>query len=238
MSKRSRDRRDLKALGVPARPGSLYELALTHRSFAYEQPDVIEHNERLEFLGDAILGLIVTDLLYRTYPEMSEGKMSELRGAVVSKQALAELARDLGIGDHIRLGRGERASGGAAKPSLLAATFEALLAALYLDRGRQAVEEFVIPIFKERLADALADRAGFDPKNELQELIAKRIGDLPQYRLTSTGPEHDKRFGAHVYVADELRGVGWGRSKKEAEQNAAREALLTFDEEEPGARAG
>jgi ribonuclease III len=215
----------LQAMGVPPAGGPIYDLALTHRSFAFEQAEPVPHNERLEFLGDAVLGLIVTTLIYRTYPSLSEGEMTRLRRLLVSTVALADLAGALGVGDHIRLGKGEETSGGRAKPSLLADTFEAIVGAVYVDRGLDAVIQSLEPIFARRMHDAMASGKLKESKAVLQELLVKDGGSLPNYKVASTGPEHDKRFIAHVYIEGELFGVGNGRTKKEAEENAAREAM-------------
>jgi ribonuclease-3 len=212
-------------LGVTADPSGLVEVALTHRSFAFEQADPPPHNERLEFLGDAILGAIVTDHIFRCYPDLAEGELARLRASVVNTGALAHMARELDLGPHIRLGRGEEASGGSDKPSLLADTFEALIGAAYIEQGLDAVRSFVLGIFTDLIGDIHESGGGFDPKTSLQEEIVKIDGELPTYRLASSGPEHDKRFIAHVYKGEQLLGVGRGRSKKEAEQEAAREAL-------------
>jgi ribonuclease-3 len=214
----------LAALGVPATPGSIFELALTHRSFAFET-GLGEHNERLEFLGDAVLGLVVTDLIFRTYPALAEGEMARLRASVVNTGALADLGRTLGLGRYIRLGKGEETSGGRDKASLLADTFEALVGAAYLERGLAGIENLLIELFAPRLARVMAAGGGHDPKTALQESVVRSHGARPSYRVASSGPDHDKRFTAHVYVDDELYGAGSGRSKKEAEQEAAREAL-------------
>lgn len=203
----------------------MFELALTHRSFAFEQPEVVAHNERLEFLGDAILGAIVTDLIYRSHPEMTEGEMARLRASVVNTQALANLARTFGVGDHIRLGKGEDVSGGRDKASLLADTFEALIGAVYLERGMEQLRSFLDPIFEEEVAGSLAAEHRYDSKTALQEVVVKETSELPQYRVSASGPDHDRRYVADVYVGGELTGTGAGRSKKEAEQVAAREAL-------------
>jgi ribonuclease-3 len=215
----------LEALGVTADPSDLVEVALTHRSFAYEQTEPPPHNERLEFLGDAILGAVVTDHIYKRFPDLTEGELARLRASVVNTGALARIARDLGLGPHIRLGRGEEASGGSDKPSLLADTFEALLGAAYIEQGLDAVRDVILGIFTTLIGDIHDNGGGFDPKTQLQELIVKIDGELPSYRLASSGPEHDKRFIAHVYKGDQLLGMGRGRSKKEAEQEAARVAL-------------
>jgi ribonuclease-3 len=224
-------------VGIPATPGSVYELALTHRSFAFEA-ELTEHNERLEFLGDAILGAVVTDLIFRSYPDLTEGEMARLRASVVNTVALAEVARTLELGPHIRLGKGEESSGGRDKASLLADTFEAVVGAAYLDRGQEAVSAFLVPIFTGMLAEVVASGGGHDPKTALQELAVRNRSGRPSYRLASSGPDHDKRFTAEVYVGDRLHGAGSGRSKKEAEQNAAREALARLaDAPEGGPRA-
>ena len=214
----------LARLGVPADGGPLYELALTHRSFAFENSSTNAHNERLEFLGDAILDAVVTTLIYERYPELTEGDLARLRASVVNTDALAELGRELDLGRHIRLGKGEENSGGREKASLLANVFEALVGAVYLDRGIEVLTETLVPLFEDRLA-ASEGGARFDSKTALQEIAVKQTGDLPAYRVASSGPDHDKRFVAHVYVGEELYGSGTGRSKKEAEQHAAREAL-------------
>lgn len=227
MSKPSSVASALKGLGLPAEPGSLYELALTHRSYAFERPEPTAHNERLEFLGDAILEAVVTDLIYRRYPDLSEGQLARLRAAVVNMNALADLAAELGLGDHILLGRGEEASGGREKASLLADTFEALVGAVYVDRGLDAVSRTLTPLFDSLVARA-HEEGGHDAKGALQEAVARGRGGRPTYRVASTGPDHDKRFLAHVYIDEELFGAGVGKSKREAELAAAREALSQF----------
>lgn len=219
---------------MPSSLGGTFELALTHRSFAFEQPDVVEHNERLEFLGDAILGAIVTDLIYLGHPDLAEGEMARLRAAVVNTQALAELAREYGVGEHLRLGKGEDVSGGRDKPSLLADTFEALIGAVYLERGLDELRRHLDPIFNERLERALAAEHRYDSKTALQEMVVRQTSELPVYRVAASGPDHDRRYSAHVYVGPDLYGTGAGRSKKEAEQIAAREALSRLSEEAGG----
>jgi ribonuclease III len=226
--------RPLAPLRIFLGDDEIYRTALTHRSFAFEQPQPIPHNERLEFLGDAILGAIVTDLIYRTYPELAEGEMARLRASVVNTHALAELARELELGQHIRLGKGEETSGGRDKPSLLADTFEALIGALYLDRGIRHATEVLAPLFEARIRERIEAGGRYDAKTALQEVVVRDRGGFPAYRVASSGPDHDKHFTAHVYVDAELYGVGDGRSKKEAEQNAAREALGRLEEEVAG----
>lgn len=236
MSRRSRRGSGLAALGVPRRGGAIYELALTHRSYAFEQPTPLPHNERLEFLGDAVLGLVVTDLIYHRHPDLSEGDLARLRASLVNTAALAQAARMVDLGPHLRLGKGEEASGGRDKDSLLADTFEAVIGAVYEDRGLRAVRKALIPLFERLMAEDAA--SSFDPKTALQELSVRVRGARPSYRVAASGPDHDKRFNAHVYIADQLCGVGSGRSKKEAEQGAAREALASLAQEGgPDARA-
>jgi ribonuclease III len=221
----------LEALGVPPEGGALYDTALTHRSFAFEQTEAVEHNERLEFLGDAILGAVVTDLIFRTKPELAEGELARLRASLVNTHALADVARALGLGAHMRLGRGEQASGGFEKSSLLADTFEAVIGAVYLDRGIAAVHDALEPIFVERIEEATATKERYDAKNALQEEVVRGTGTAPTYTIESTGPDHNKRFTAEVLVGGHPFGAGTGRSKKEAEHNAARAALSRIEEE-------
>ena len=224
MSRPSKPASRLEALGLPPRPGTLAELAVTHRSYAFEQEEPA-HNERLEFLGDAVLGLIVTDLVFHDHPTLAEGEMARLRASVVNTLALAELARSLGLGEHIRLGKGEDSSGGRNKASLLADTFEALVGAAYLERGLQAVAADLAPLFRDALERVVATGGAHDPKTALQELVVRAAGVRPAYRVVASAADHDKRFVAEVFVGRELHGAGSGRSKKQAERNAAREAL-------------
>jgi ribonuclease III len=227
----------LTALGLPAPEGSIYELALTHRSYAFEQSEPVAHNERLEFLGDAVLDLVVTDLIFRTRPEMAEGDLAKLRASVVEGRTLAALASDMGLGAHLRLGKGEEASGGRDKASLLEDTFEAVVGAVYLDRGLAYLKEILVPVFSSLVDDSLARGSGYDAKTALQEHVVRERGSRPTYRVASSGPDHDKSFVAHVYVTEELYGVGTGSSKKSAEQVAAKEALERLEQEatEPSA---
>jgi ribonuclease III len=225
----------LAALGVPENAGSIYETALTHRSFAFESSDGDGHNERLEFLGDAILGAVVTALIYESYPDLSEGEMARLRASVVNTEALADEARSLGLGEHIRVGKGEEASGGRDKSSLLANAFEAVVGAVFVDQGMAAIERYLRPLFEVRLKDSV-ESGRYDSKTALQEVAVRETGELPTYRIASSGPDHDKRFEASVYLSGELYGSGSGRSKKEAEQNAAREALDRLDADGDTAR--
>jgi ribonuclease III len=203
--------------------GTLIERAVTHRSFAYENGG-IPTNERLEFLGDSVLGLVVTEELFRRHPELPEGQLAKLRAAVVNARALAEVARELGIGRFLRLGRGEEASGGRDKSSILADAVEALIGAYYLDRGVEPARELVLRLFAGLLDEAAKLGAGLDWKTSLQELAAGRSLGVPEYDVTESGPDHAKSFEATAVVNGRRIGVGQGRSKKEAEQRAAERA--------------
>ena len=209
----------VRRLGVDVEP-DLLERALTHRSYAYENGG-LPTNERLEFLGDAVLGLVVTDTLYRTHPDLPEGQLAKLRSAVVNAKALADVGRALGLGAHLRLGRGEESTGGRDKGSILADTVEALLGAVYVDRGLADAEALVHRLFDELMDSASGLGAGLDWKTSLQELTADTGLGVPEYQIWDTGPDHEKFFTAVVRVAGEDRGSGTGRSKKEAEQEAA-----------------
>ena len=230
LSRRSSTTSTLDRLGVPEEGGRLYEIALTHRSFAFENGEAQEHNERLEFLGDAILEAVVTELIYLDHPEMAEGDMARLRASVVNTSSLAETAGDLGLGELVRLGKGEELSGGRTKSSILANTFEAVIGAVFLERGYEVAQEALIPLFRDKVEASLGTGRRYDAKTALQEVVVRLTGGSPRYRVSSTGPDHDKRFTAHVLVDDELKGTGEGRSKKQAEYNAATEALTRLDE--------
>ncbi|MDQ3886563.1 MAG: ribonuclease III [Actinomycetota bacterium] len=215
----------LNALGVDL-DAELVTLALTHRSYAYENGGLVP-NERLEFLGDAVLGLVVTDHLYRTHPELSEGQLAKLRASVVNMYALAGVARSLGeqgLGEHLLLGRGEELTGGRDKDSILADTIEALIGAVYLQHGSETARQVVHRLFDPLLVEAPLRGAGLDWKTSLQELTAAAALGVPDYRVAENGPDHLKEFTATVVIAGAARGLGQGRTKKEAEQRAAEAA--------------
>ena len=226
------DLRDV--LGVPDLDAALLEHALTHRSFAYENGQ-IPNNERLEFLGDSVLGVVVTDTLFHTHPDLPEGQLAKLRAAVVSAKALADVARDLGIGDHVRLGRGEEATGGRDKSSILSDTVEALLGAIYVQFGMDRSAEVIHHVFDARIAEAANLGAGLDWKTSLQEIAASLELGVPRYVLASAGPDHAKTFTADVHVGPRVFTGGTGRSKKEAEQEVAEIAWRLLSSESPGA---
>ncbi|AGC61848.1 ribonuclease III Rnc [Mycobacterium liflandii 128FXT] len=220
----------LDAVGVEL-PEELVTLALTHRSYAYENGG-LPTNERLEFLGDAVLGLTITDELFHRHPERSEGDLAKLRASVVNTQALADVARHLsdhGLGAHMLLGRGEANTGGADKSSILADGMESLLGAIYLHHGMEVAREAILRIFGPLLDAAPTLGAGLDWKTSLQELTASRSLGAPSYAVTSTGPDHHKEFTAVVVVNNTEYGSGVGRSKKEAEQKAAAAAYQALE---------
>jgi ribonuclease-3 len=222
---------DLRAaLGDPTLDPELLELALTHRSFAYENGG-LPTNERLEFLGDSVLGVVITETLYRTHPELSEGRLAKLRAAVVNARALAEVARTVGLGPYIRLGKGEESTGGHDKSSILADTVEAIIGAAYLSGGFETAGALVHLLFDPLLDAAAALGAGLDWKTSLQEFCAEHDLGVPQYVIEDDGPDHMKTFTAQVRVAERLHGHGVGRSKKEAEQQAAESAYRTLVDE-------
>ncbi len=205
---------------------SLLERSLAHRSWCAETPGTIS-NERLEFLGDAVLGWAIADLVYHRYP-VAEGQLTDLRKSVVNAIALAEVAQEIGLGEHVLLGRGESAAGGADKPSILSDAFEAVLGAVYLDGGAEAAHEMVERLVVPRMPDSADSMGQFDQKTQLQELSARLGRGAPVYELSSNGPDHAKTFHARVLVDGEVLGVGVGRSKKAAEQLAATEACLAL----------
>jgi ribonuclease-3 len=199
---------------------SLLSRALTHRSYAYENGG-LPNNERLEFLGDSVLGLVVTDTLYAAHPDLPEGQLAKLRAAVVNMRALADVARTLGLGDHVMLGRGEESTGGRDKASILADTMEAVIGTVYLSCGMVAAANLVHHLLDPLMAASATLGAGLDWKTSLQELSASSAQGVPEYRVEEEGPDHEKTFHAQAVVGDEVLGTGTGRSKKEAEQRAA-----------------
>jgi ribonuclease-3 len=211
------------ALGDPNLDPELLERALTHRSFAYENGG-IPTNERLEFLGDSVLGVVVTETLYRAHPDFSEGRLAKLRAAVVNARALADVARLIGLGQHIKLGRGEESTGGRDKASILSDTVEALIGAIHLSGGMDEAARVIHLLFDPVMEAAASMGAGLDWKTSLQELSAQLSLGVPEYVIEDEGPDHAKTFAARVRVGGELFGHGTGRSKKEAEQGAAETA--------------
>jgi ribonuclease-3 len=217
-------------IGHAFKDTELLERALTHKSYANENK-VPYHNERMEFLGDAVLGLVISEYLMKTCPDSTEGDLSRLRAAVVSEPALAAVSRKIGLGDYLLLGKGEDQTGGRNKDSLLADCLEALIAAVYLDAGKDAAESLIIRFFEEVIKKTSASGGSLDYKTELQERCQDQLKQLPEYRIVSeTGPDHQKQFEMEVWIKGQLAGRGTGKSKKEAEQRAAREALAMLSE--------
>ena len=219
----------IEEIGVELGTG-LLDLALTHRSYAYEH-GAIPTNERLEFLGDSVLGLIVTEHLYRSHPELPEGQLAKLRANVVSAVTLAQVARELRIGGLIKLGRGEIATGGDEKDSILADTMEALIGAVYLTGGQLAAARLVHRLFDPVITQAAGLGAGLDWKTSLQEIAAGLGLPVAHYEIEESGPDHAKRFVAWAVLGDRRFGPGSGRSKKQAEQRAAELAFKMLDAE-------
>ena len=206
---------------------SLLEQALVHSSYINENPYFAPvSNERLEFLGDAVLGFIVAEKLYQDFPDLTEGEMTKLRSVLVRRDTLARVARAIRLGDYLYLGRGEEASGGRHKSANLAGALEAVVAAVFLDRGLAITREFVLKLLDEELQEVISQGIEIDYKSQLQELVQSRYRSTPDYRLLEeVGPDHDKVFTVEVIVGDTVLGSGSGKSKKLAETEAARSAL-------------
>jgi len=200
---------------------------VAHSSYINENPGIAaESNERLEFLGDAVLGLVVAEKLYQDFPELTEGEMTKLRSGLVRRDTLAHVAKAIGLGDYLYLGKGEEASGGRRKTANLAGAMEAVIAAVFLDRGSAIARDFVFNLLKGELLKIDIQNVGVDYKSRLQEIIQSRQQLSPTYRtIAATGPDHDRRFIVEVMVGDAVLGRGSGKSKKLAETEAARSAL-------------
>jgi ribonuclease III len=224
-------------LGWSFRDDGVLHQSLAHRSWCAEHPDE-PSNERLEFLGDAVLGVVVTDHVFRTYPLLQEGQLAKVRASVVNAEVLAEVAAGIELGPCLRLGKGEDASGGRAKTSILADAMEAIIAAVYLDGGMDAASAVVMGLFGERIVDAASGPGGDDYKTRLQELAAQRFDKLPRYQVHDEGPDHAKRFFATVLLGGEPHGSGEGGSKKQAEQAAARAAWRALSTQGDGGVEG
>ena len=218
-------------LGVPM-DAEFVVLALTHRSYAYENGG-LPTNERLEFLGDSVLGVVVTETLYRDHPDLPEGQLAKLRASIVNMHALAGVARQIGLGDLVRLGRGEELTGGRDKASILADAVEAMLGAVYLQHGLEPARGVILRLFAELLEAAPRLGAGLDWKTSLQELAAAKGLGVPEYRVSEEGPDHAKTFTAAVVFSGVVHGDGSGRTKKEAEQQAAAGAYQELREVDP-----
>jgi len=216
---------------------ALLRRALTHRSYAYEHGG-LPNNERLEFLGDSVLGLVVTQSLFAAHPDLAEGQLTKLRAAVVNMRALAQVARSVGLGEYVFLGRGEESTGGRDKTSILADTMEAVIATVYLSAGLSAATTFVHHLLDSLMESSANLGAGLDWKTSLQELTGLGSLGVPEYRVTEEGPDHQKSFHAQSMVGSELMGSGSGRSKKEAEQMAAESAWTELNRRKKAAGSG
>jgi len=217
----------LKVLGVPLNNVALLEQALVHSSYANEKAGLASSsNERLEFLGDAILGLVVAEKLYSDFPHLTEGEMTKLRASLVSRDTLFHTAKAVRLGDYLYLGKGEEASGGRDKPINLAGALEAVIAAIYLDQGLATTRDWILRILGPEIEKAARQGAGIDYKSQLQELVQAKRQPTPVYHMVEeVGPDHLKEFTVEVMVGDKVLGKGAGKSKKAAEGEAARKAL-------------
>jgi ribonuclease-3 len=216
-----------KKIGVNFKNKDLLIQAFAHRSYLNENLDFnLDHNERLEFLGDAVMELIVTEHLYKKYPNKPEGELTNLRAALVNAKMLTSIADELGFNDFLLLSKGEEKEGGKARACILANTFEALLGAIYLDLGYKTVEEFLKKNLIIRLAEILRTGSYKDAKSKFQEESQEKVGITPSYKVVKElGPDHNRIFTVGVYLADELVATGEGSSKQSAEEEAAKEAL-------------
>ena len=217
----------LKALEISFRRTALLEQALVHRSYLNEVPELeLESNERMEFLGDAVLGLVISERLYGEYPALSEGHLSQIRALLVRWDTLAEAAERISLGDYLVLGRGEEMSGGRSRPSNLAGALEALIGAAFLDGGITKARKLVLELLAPELEKVAAGAVAVDSKSQLQHEVQSRWHEIPKYRLISAvGPDHAKTFTVEVEVRSDVLGSGEGRNKKQAELAAARQAL-------------
>lgn len=218
-----------KALGVEFKKKELLQQALYHRSYLNEADADVESNERLEFLGDAVLGHVIADRLYRDYPTLTEGQLSQIRALLVRWDALAKAAKRVNLGDYLVMGRGEEMSGGRERPSNLAGALEAVIGAAFLDGGVTRARKVIMQLLKPDLEEIAREGITADSKSELQHIAQTRWRQIPSYRMVSSeGPDHAKLFTVEVSLGDEMMGRGQGRTKKQAELNAARQALETL----------
>lgn len=217
-----------KKLELGTAPGRLLTVALTHPSYMFENPEYgRENNQRLEFLGDAILDFIVAEYLYLNYPDRLEGELTKMRAAVVNETTLARVAQKVALGHELLLGRGEQLSGGRERPSILADAWEAVIGAVYLQYGLQEARRIVLELLKEDIEEIAGGNYG-DYKTQLQEMAQKEEREVSYQILAEEGPDHNKRFTAGVFLDGQLKGKGCGRTKKEAEQSAAQTVLASW----------
>jgi ribonuclease-3 len=226
-----------RSLGLVFYDKSLLQRAFTHRSFLNEHPEFpLEDNERLEFLGDAVLDFVTGEYLYHRYPELQEGPLTSLRSVLVRRETLARFARRLNLGHYLLMGHGEAGSGGRNRPANLCATFEALIGALYLDQGLDSILRFLEPLIVPEISRTVQERLDRDPKSHLQELAQARMHSTPRYAtVAESGPDHAKQFTVEAIIGGQVYGRGQGPSKQMAAQAAARAALNQFEETELGA---
>ncbi|MDD3612565.1 MAG: ribonuclease III [Caldicoprobacterales bacterium] len=222
-----------KVLAYDFKDKDLIKTAITHTSFANEARGRVDHNERLEFLGDSVLSLSVSEFIYKTYPKLPEGSMTKLRAGVVSEFTLAKIAKSMGLGKYLRLGKGEQINGGRHRDSILADAFEAIIAAIYLDGGLEPAKEFVIRQLADSIKNLSKSDGSWDSKTLLQELLqVSNKADIRYEIIAEDGPDHNKSFTAQISNNGKIIGTGQGKSKKEAEQMAAYNALKKINEEE------
>ncbi len=222
-----------KVLAYDFKDKDLIKTAITHTSFANEARGRVDHNERLEFLGDSVLSLSVSEFIYKTYPKLPEGSMTKLRAGVVSEFTLAKIAKTMGLGKYLRLGKGEQINGGRHRDSILADAFEAIIAAIYLDGGLEPAKEFVIRQLADSIKNLSKSDGSWDSKTLLQELLqVSNKADIRYEIIAEDGPDHNKSFTAQISNNGKIIGTGQGKSKKEAEQMAAYNALKKINEEE------
>jgi len=220
-----------KRLGVTFSDKAVLEQALTHRSIQGQSEASSETNERLEFLGDAVLGLVIGDHLYQKFPDLTEGELTKMKAVIVSEVSLSETARKLGLGQFLLVAKGEDASGGRDRPSILADAMEAIIGAVYVDQGQEAAREFTVRILGDTMRSVHQEEYHKDYKTLLQEVLQERHKTPPLYNLAdASGPDHEKTFVVEARFNDKILGVGTGKSKKEAEQSAAKEALENLPE--------
>ena len=221
-------------LGIEFRDKSLLQRALTHRSYLNEHPEFpLEDNERLEFLGDAVLDFVTGEYLYHRFPELREGLLTSLRSVLVRRDTLARFARELSLGDYLLMGHGEIESGGRNRSGTLCAAFEALVGALYLDQGLASIDELLAPLIGPEILRTLEEHSHKDAKSLLQELAQARTHQTPRYRtVAETGPDHAKEFTVQVTISGKVYGEGYGSSKQQAAQAAAQEALDRLEAED------
>ena len=213
-------------LGYSFKNINLLKIALTHTSYAHEAGNRIKHNERMEFLGDTILNLAITDRIYNHKPEISEGNMSKIRATIICEECLFEAAIRLKYDEFIMLGKGEEKLGGSKKPSILSDAFEAVIAAIYLDSNFETAKDFIIRVLGEKTDEAIGHVGQKDYKTRLQEVLQSKSNEKISYKVIhENGPDHMKEYEVEVYLGNKVLGLGKGSSKKDAEQNAAKEAL-------------